>query len=77
MPAVAAAERAQDPDDAREGVRLIKLSHLRTAVTSPAAYAALSASTSMEAFVSSANSKESQPATSKTGYAASKQRVNL
>ena len=28
MPAVAAAERAQDPDDAREGVRLIKVEPL-------------------------------------------------
>ena len=28
MPAVAAAERAQDPDDAREGVRLTKVESL-------------------------------------------------
>ena len=78
MPAVDAV-RAQKSGDGCDGVRLIKVeppAH-RCDVTNFAAYAASSASTLMEALVSSANSKQSQPAaTSKTDYAAYKQRVN-
>ena len=66
MPAVAAAEREQDPDDAREGVRLIKVEQLEHRCDITRSVRCFDCIDVHGGFVSSASSKESQPATSKT-----------